>query len=418
MKKQELKGILSEERDKQIYNHLVHILNTSKLPFEEVEKIIRKYNNSKNWNFEKVKVLKEILQTLNYDEDIFLSQVNKKIEEKDTQPIENVISLKKLLEMGVPKIEWRVENIVVKSGITFLAGTAGSMKSWGGMQMAIACATGTDWLNQYPTEKCNVLYIDEENGNITVPVRFNQLVNGHNLNEKDLSNINISIFNNIQLDTEEGLHQLGEYIEKLEPKLVIIDSMVRCMEGEEDKSSDVKMVFSNLKVFMEQGISFVILHHTAKRETYNMQGLRGSGDFAAFADSVLMFKSGKEGYCNVKAVKNRHIAIEDLNEFFFALEAEDEETIKLDWKGLCDSEGNVIERCIEAIKNEISIQNITKLEPKALYKMSEEENFSKNTIFSAIKSMCDSKLLTKLKRGTYLVEEGSIPRVTQETIDS
>ena len=126
----------------------------------------------------------------------------------NSDAIENVKDLKTMLAEGVPQIEWRVENILPKSGISIFGGTAGSMKSWAGMQLALACATGTDFLNQFETKKCNVLYMDEENGNVTIPFRFDKLVKGHGLNPETLTNLNISIFNNVTLDDPQGKHLL------------------------------------------------------------------------------------------------------------------------------------------------------------------------------------------------------------------
>lgn len=342
-------------------------------------------------------------------------QVEDFLPKKQTEQSLELKSLRTLLNEGIPKIEWRVQGILPKQGIGIFGGTAGSMKSWAGMQLAIACATGTPFLEQFETQKCNVLYVDEENGNITIPYRFDKLVEGHNLAKEPLDNLYISIFNNITLDHFEGKEKLNLLIDKYKPELVILDSMVRCIDGDENKAEDVKQVFQTIKEHLEQGISFILLHHTVKNVTKSMAGLRGSGDFSAFADSVLMFSKGQEGFCNVNTVKNRHIAVEELGEFFFQLDCKADNSVSLEWKGQQDDKGDIVERCVEAISEWISNEQIKVFETQKVTKLTQDLGYSNNTKFMALKLMVERKLLDKLKRGSYNVIGGFM--VSREVVE-
>lgn len=331
--------------------------------------------------------------------------------------LENVKDLKTLLAEGIPNIEWQVQGILPKSGISIFGGTAGSMKSWAGMQLALSCATGTDFLNQFSTKKCTALYIDEENGRVTTPFRFDKLVKGHKLEDGPLDNLYVSIFNNVTLDDPKGKLLLKNLIDKYKPEVVILDSMVRCISGDENKASDVKKVFETIKEHLDEGISFIILHHTTKKETNSMEGLRGSGDFSAFADSVLMFSKGTQGFCNVKTVKNRHIAVELLGEFYFLLENDTDTSIKLEWKGNRDEQGDVNERCAEFIINWIRNEGIEGFETQKVIKLTQSQSYSKNATQSALKILLKKEFLAKLKRGKYTVTSQIYSRLGGDSLE-
>ena len=230
-------------------------------------------------------------------------------------------SLEVLLSKGVPEFKWLIQNIVPKRGITILGGDSGSHKTWFAMTLALSCATGNLLFGVFEVMKGKVLYIDEENGIITLLNRFYKLKKGLQI-VQPLNNIELSIFNNVKLDAPGTSKVLESIIQKHKPSLVIIDSMVRCMFGEEDKARDVKLIFDTLKGVMEKfEIAFLILHHTVKGNSRNKKGLRGSGDFSAFADMVFMFDAGKT-MTSVICEKARFLAKEDAPNFAIQLKEE------------------------------------------------------------------------------------------------
>uniref|UniRef100_A0A6H1ZYZ0 Putative ATPase domain containing protein n=1 Tax=viral metagenome TaxID=1070528 RepID=A0A6H1ZYZ0_9ZZZZ len=319
-----------------------------------------------------------------------------------------VRSLKDILTEGIPKIKWRVDKLVPERGITIIGGLAGTFKTWAAMDMAICCASGQPYLDEFGIEKCNVLYLDEENGDITLPYRFNKLINGHDLAKEEFDNLYCSIFNDIKIDTNDTISTLKLLIDKFQPKIVIIDSMVRCMIGEEDKSKDVRIVFDNLKdVFKEyQDLSFVLLHHTTKQGR-GLVSLRGSGDFAAFADVILMFESSHKGFASVEIAKNRHIDMSLLPRFSFQInDSEDKEgnkSINLHYIGDQSANLDAVQACIEDMMDWIGNEGIIKLRSNEIYEKMSKLTHKRNTIYSAIKSMLSNDLISKLKRGVYIV---------------
>jgi len=190
--------------------------------------------------------------------------------------IKNIRSLQSLIDEGVPVIEWIVEDIIPKQGVTIFGGTAGSYKTFIAMSLSLSCATGTKFLNKYDTNKCNVLYIDEENGRISLLSRYDKLLKGVDITER-VENLFLSFFNTVNIDAPDTEETISAFIDAFNINLIIIDSMVRCMIGDENKATDVRKIFDNLKqIFttLQTPISIVLIHHTTKSNQRSLVGLR------------------------------------------------------------------------------------------------------------------------------------------------
>jgi hypothetical protein len=315
-----------------------------------------------------------------------------------------VWSLKELFEKGIPEIEWIAENIIPSRGISFFTGNSCSYKSWTAMQLALAISTGTQFLNKFETKKSTVLYIDEESGDITIPVRFEQLTKGHQLEVSE--NLFISIFNNITIDQSIGTSNIAELIEVYKPQIVIIDSVVRCMSGNENDSQDVRKVFNHLKEIFKKydELAFILIHHTTKQNSGKLQSMRGSGDFGAMAENVIMFQNkGKQKY-RMSIAKNRHLSgnpeydvevISDGDKGPVTLEAsKPEETPQK------------TDRCVEDIKEWIENEQLNIFQTGKNSKITTyvyNLEYTQNTFYNALKQLEELKIIQKISRGKYKV---------------
>lgn len=324
-------------------------------------------------------------------------------EKKQPEEKESIIRLGERILQGVPEIKWTIQDLVPDRGITIWGGASGSYKTFAAMEAALAVSTGTEFLTQYPTSQNSVLYIDEENGDKTLISRFNALMHGKGLKPEQLNDVYLSIFHNIKLDHPQAHLELSNLIKRTGAKLVIIDSMVRCMKGEEDKSRDVRLIFETLKQVMEEheeDVSFIILHHTTKAIRRGLNSLRGSGDFSAFADIVLIF-DGHKGYALVEQVKNRHLDLSTTQPFLIKLVPEGT-GYKLIWLPQNEAMG-LIQACADSIKNWYTLAGIKMFQTKQANEAAEKEGYKHNTINSALKILMDSGDLTKQQQGIYKV---------------
>ncbi len=195
------------------------------------------------------------------------------------------ISAKELYDSDIEKPSWLIENIISKGGITLLIGAPKSSKSWLALNMGVCVAKGNDFLDKFPVKQGKVLYIDEENGSQFMKDRYMRMIKGLEINEN--LPIDFMIYKDIKLDTDSPKILLENYIKEHRPKLVICDSMVRFMIGDENSATDVRRVFDNLKQLKETyGVAFLLLHHTTKAGN----DARGSGDWKGMIDDMFLCK--------------------------------------------------------------------------------------------------------------------------------
>lgn len=330
---------------RQVLNKLFNrLLEEENLPNDEIikigESILQRNPLGIVSNKEIIERIKKFVQDydeylifidITYSADYLIDEIHFKCEElkKNPQTIEGkeeeeeehkernqIKDLTVLFKEGIPPIKWKVKNIVREGGITIFGGTSGTFKTFTAMDLALCCLSGKKFLGQFETKKSRILYIDEENGDIVTYNRLKELVKGY---EYDLEEgFALSVFNQFRLDNEAVIVRLKMRIQEFKPDIIIFDSIVRCLDGEEDKSKDVRLIFDHLKEIMDMfpEISYILLHHTAKGQT-GLNSLRGSGDFAAFADVVMMFTKLQDG--SVKSIfeKNRHIDTQKLQNFNF-----------------------------------------------------------------------------------------------------
>jgi len=329
---------------------------------------------------------------------------------EDQNEFKGFYSLKELMNLNLKNRKWFVDKIVPEKSIVFFGGTSGSYKTWIAMNLAMSIASGTKFLNEFETIKSNVLYIDEENGELTLYERTKLIQNGGDFPEDSFENISLSVFQNFHLDNPSCVKKLNELIEKSNPSLIIFDSMVRCMEGDENKAEEVRRVFENLKKILQTGLSILILHHTTKGGK-GLNALRGSGDFAAFSDVVLMFEPQINGEILVTIDKHRHLDNSKFNKFGIKITSLDKDATTLpNWNGSIYFEYkpvediDIVQACISAIMDYIEDNDLETFRTGELQRELEKRGHKRNSFYSAIDYLIKRKIIKKIRRGVYSVE--------------
>lgn len=319
-----------------------------------------------------------------------------------------IISGKELFEKDLPPIEWLIPNIIPRRGFVLFGGRGSTYKTWLALVFAICSASGNEFLQEFTLEKKKVIYIDEENNEILLKERLLLIAKGLKIQADDLKDLHFSIFNEIKLDTSGGYIALHNIIKKTSPDIIIVDSMVRVMEGVEDKAEDVRKVFANLKkIFKEfRDICFIILHHTNKGNSKNgMERLRGSSDFGNSADLVLMFEPYKfRPRVTVDIAKNRLSDATKFREFCFDIDS-NSERILFKYSSSEEKE-ELLNKCVKDILKYIVENNLLFLNTGSnseLFIHLKKLDYKLSIIYSTLHRMCEMQILKKLLRGTYEV---------------
>lgn len=323
------------------------------------------------------------------------------------QAKKELLSVAKLLEQAQKETDWLVQNMVVSRGITIIGGSPGTYKSFLAQHLALSVAHGEDWLGQFTTKKGSVLYVDEENGEVLLAKRYKQLLAGHEQETPD--NIFSSVFQGLQLDKAEGEIHLSELVTFTGAKLVIIDSMVRCMQGEEDKAGDVRQVFESLKGVKEStGCAIVVLHHLRKGNgnRRGMNDLRGSGDFPAMADVILLITSNPVSKkITVSMEKNRYISLSEIKPFEVTVSNPYgmEESINFTHTGVKDEAMSMGEEAFSVLKEWVQNESLEEFSTKSALEYLKRRGYSKTAYYEAVKLSEQEFFTVKLTHGKYKV---------------
>lgn len=182
-----------------------------------------------------------------------------------------VRSYKELITGGVPDITWLVDSLIVQGSRVLLYGDPGSMKTWLALNLGLHIAAGKPWLGRFSIpEAQRVLYLDEEMGESEVARRVKQLALGLNLGDTELPFHTLS-HTGIRF-TPEGIATLAESVSRINPRVIIVDTLRRVLVGSENDQSDVTAFWRNVIPLIAGGRTVIILHHMRKT------GQAGGGD--------------------------------------------------------------------------------------------------------------------------------------------
>jgi archaellum biogenesis ATPase FlaH len=246
-----------------------------------------------------------------------------------------------------PEQEWIAENMVIHKGLHFIAAASGSGKSWLGIDLAIACASGRPWCNFIETTPAKVLYINEE---INLKQFWGRFCMMHNT---DLPNLHIIQKKNTKVDKRYHVDALVKYIKDNDIQLVVVDTFVRVHGMDENDNGAVAKLYDRFQELIDAGAAVVILHHNKKLApgtAITQDTMRGASDLAAQADMVLSIYHDIEAKTyDVRTVKHRHIGEDDWVHFVYKLNSEQPGQIAIEQIANAGTESDVLDRIVQFV---------------------------------------------------------------------
>jgi len=186
---------------------------------------------------------------------------------------------------ALPRPEWQVEGMIEQESLVVMFGPSGSGKTFLSASIALGLTTGGNWF----TTACQsgpVLYVNADGG-----IGFKERVVAWE-QEMGLTHP----FEFLVIQEAVNLMQTSEVIEVVEkikqqpeaawPKLVVIDTLARCMAGgDENSTGDMGIVIRNCNYLQrELKCTVLLVHHTGWAEGERM---RGNSSLHAAADAVI-----------------------------------------------------------------------------------------------------------------------------------
>ncbi len=202
---------------------------------------------------------------------------------KDNQPKMDIITLTDLMRAKYPEPRWVVKDFLPE-GIATLGGRPKVGKSWLGMDLGLAVATGKDFLS-LPVEKGPVLYLALEDSKR----RFQERMRAMGAEESDLFHLAIEW----PSFDDGGMEQLLDTMDEIQPRLVIVDTIARAYRSAIDWNDygKVTALLSPLQsVALQRGTCVLFIDHHSKpkgNDADPVDDLLGSTGKAGVMDTLM-----------------------------------------------------------------------------------------------------------------------------------
>jgi len=188
---------------------------------------------------------------------------------------------------------WLVDNIIYSEGFCFIYGAEGVGKSFLTLDIAKAVAQGEPWMDKFKTTQTNVLFLDKENPHSITKRR----IAGLGMSSTTTPNIywlkypEKFCFANGKGGYSDFAVALTNTIATKRIGLIVFDSFVDFMIGNESSSGDTQAFFDSIRELYPR-IAYIALHHENKPSQgvsrSDSQRLRGSSNINA--QTITMFR--------------------------------------------------------------------------------------------------------------------------------
>ena len=202
------------------------------------------------------------------------------------------------LDANPPETRWLVDELWADAGVGLIGGTPKSLKSWLGLEMATAVATGTPCLGRFAVRSSGpaLVYLAED-ALPAVRERLGALCRARQLELAALQ-VHVITVPTLRLDLEHDFHRLVATVKALQPRLLVLDPLVRLHRANENDAGEIATILGRLRAVQRTlGVAIVLVHHARKQGSARQlgQNLRGSGDLHAWGDSNLYLTRDRLG---------------------------------------------------------------------------------------------------------------------------
>lgn len=192
------------------------------------------------------------------------------------------------------RLRWLIEGLWGASAAGLIGGQPKLGKTFLAIDMAVSVASGTPCLGAYRVERPGravVFHAEDSLGDVRERVEAVARHRGLPLRDLDLLVITAP---SLRLDQPGHRERLVKTLQPLQPRILILDPLVRLHSRDENDSAQISELLSFLRDLQRRlDLAVVLVHHLRKCGAPHEQsglGLRGSGDFWAWLDSGLYLR--------------------------------------------------------------------------------------------------------------------------------
>lgn len=191
---------------------------------------------------------------------------------------------------GPARPPWLVASLWARAGVGILGGPPKSLKSWLALEMALAVASRAPCLGLFAVDDSGgvLVYMAEEAAPV-VKARLASICRHRGLDLRTLA-VDLITAPVLRLDRACDQERLRDAVARHAPRLLVLDPFVRLHRIDENDAGQVSALLGYLRELQRaHDVAVLVVHHARKNGPAGQPGqsLRGSGDFFAWADSLL-----------------------------------------------------------------------------------------------------------------------------------
>ena len=188
--------------------------------------------------------------------------------------------------------QWLIDGLWARQAVGIVGGEPKCGKSFLALDLAVAVAAGVPCLRRFDADETGpvLLFAAEDAGHI-VRARLESIARaaGARFETLDIAVIDIPA---LRLDHRADRQRLVETVERIRPRLLVLDPLVRLHGVDENTVAEVAPILGFLRDIQRRFQAAVLLVHHARKSgaTRPGQALRGSSELHAWGDSNLYLR--------------------------------------------------------------------------------------------------------------------------------
>src|SRR5437667_9450860 len=188
---------------------------------------------------------------------------------------------------------WLVEGLWSDQAVGILGGEPKCCKSFLALDMAVCVASGAACLRHFPVHRPgSVLLFPAEDSLEVVRQRLEGICSAAGVGFSSLS-VDVITASALRLDTAADQQRLANTVQALQPRLLVLDPLIRLHRVDENDASQIAALLSFLRQLQRQFQTAVLLVHHARKDSHSSrpgQALRGSSELHGWGDSNLYLR--------------------------------------------------------------------------------------------------------------------------------
>jgi hypothetical protein len=191
------------------------------------------------------------------------------------------------LQTQAAEDSWLIRGFWAREAVGIIGGQPKSCKSWLGLDMAVSVASGTACLGRFSVDAQGpvLIYLAED----ALPAVRSRVLALCRHRRLDIAALPLFAITTpcLRLDLSADQRCLHETLKRYQPRLLLLDPLIRLHRLDENSSADISKLLGYLRELQRtHHCAVVLVHHASKRQCAQPgQTLRGSSDLHAFGDA-------------------------------------------------------------------------------------------------------------------------------------